>query len=125
MLLEVLSLCYGLLSQHKFISGCLVEPKLLSEAKEILVLKMFEAAVAFGDYTLPSAAPDIAQAETVVEGSQAPVVHLICWSSSFPRVIIRMQLQPHLQYHKLFHLRLKGRTSEGRCFKSWLFGTQK
>ena len=40
--------------------GRLVEPELLSEAKEILLLEMCEAAVAFGDYTLPSAAPEIA-----------------------------------------------------------------
>ena len=53
--------------------GRLVEPELLSEAKDILVLEMCEAAVAFGDYTLPSAAPDIAQTETVVEDSQPPV----------------------------------------------------
>ena len=53
--------------------GCLVEPEVLSEGKEILVLEMCEAAVTFGDYTLPSAEPDIAHAETLVEESQPPL----------------------------------------------------
>ena len=67
---------------HPFIMACylninfkgrIVLPELLSESKEVLIADMCEAAVAFGDYTLPPADTTPKVVETVIEDSQPPI----------------------------------------------------